>query len=237
MSLWKTLPTKMCNRGIDMNLLIVDDDVHTVEAIWDSIDWPSIGIVETEIAYNVTQAKRVLRSKQIDIVVSDIEMPQRSGLDLLAWIRKQEMEVEFILLTCHEKFNYAASAIKLGAVEYLTKPYDSSIMELSLRKVIAKIKKDRQLKESSRYEEWVLKNSRQEQLYFWLRMYSGIAKQDREWFRREIEARKLPIDADAKYRLVMTKITDYELRLEDYGEDLLNFSLENIHIEILCGQY
>ena len=66
-----------------MNLLIVEDDIHTVDAILDSIVWTSIGIDETFVAYNVSQAKRILKSKTIDIVVSDIEMSQHSGMDLL----------------------------------------------------------------------------------------------------------------------------------------------------------
>lgn len=212
-----------------MNLLIVEDDIHTMDAILASIEWASIDIEEPAIAYNVTQAKHILKSKDIDIVVSDIEMSQNSGLDLLEWIRKKGMETEFILLTCHERFDYAAVAIKFGAAEYLTKPYDPNILELTLKKTIAKITANRQLKESSRYEEWVLKNSPQEQLNFWLRLYSGIVKKDREWIRGEIEARKLPIHVDKKYILVMTRITDYEPKLTESDKELLVTNLENIH--------
>lgn len=219
-----------------MNLLIVEDDIHTVDAIVDSIEWGSIGIDETLIAYNVAQAKRILKSKSVDIVVSDIEMSQKSGLDLLEWMRQKGMDTEFILLTCHEKFDYAASAIKFGAAEYLTKPYDPKIMELTLKKSIAKITVNRHLKESSRYEEWVLKNSQQEQLYFWLRLYSGIVKKDREWIRGEIEARKLPIQIDKKFLLIITRITDYEPNLSDAEKEQLISNLENMQSDLVCQQ-
>lgn len=217
-----------------MNLLIVEDDIHTVDAILDSILWNSIGIKETAIAYNVTQAKRILKNKSIDIVVSDIEMSQKSGLDLLEWIRQKGMDTEFILLTCHEKFDYAAIAIKFGAAEYLTKPYDPNILELTLKKTIAKIIANRHLKESSRYEEWVLKNSHQEQLYFWLRLYSGIVKKDREWIKSEIEVRNLPIKVDKKFLLVMTRITDYEPKLTESELEQLIANLENMQAEKIC---
>lgn len=219
-----------------MNLLIVEDDIHTVDVILDSIVWSSIGIKETAVAYNVTQAKRILKIKNIDIVVSDIEMSQNSGLDLLEWIRHKGMDTEFIFLTCHEKFDYAASAIKLGAVEYLTKPYDPKTLELTLRKTIAKINVNRHLKESSRYEEWVLKNNQHEQLYFWLGLYSGIVKKDREWIRGEIEARKLPIKVDQKFILVMTRITDDDTKLSDLEKEELISNLENMQAEKLCMQ-
>lgn len=219
-----------------MNLLIVEDDIHTVDAILDSIEWASIGIKETTVAYNITQAKRILKNKKIDIIVSDIEMSQGTGLDLLVWIRQRGMDTEFILLTCHERFDYATSAIKFGAAEYLTKPYDPSIMELTLRKTIAKIKTNRHLKESSRYEEWVLKNSQQEHLYFWFRLYSGIIKKDHEWIKSEIEARKLPIKVDKKFVLIMTRITDFELTVKDSEIELMVLNLEQIQAEIICRQ-
>ena len=221
---------------ITMQILIVDDDIPTVEAIRDSIDWQSIGIRAVKAAHSAAQAKRILEEKDIDIVVSDIEMPRGSGLDLLEWIRKQGIEAEFILLTCHEKFDYAASAIKHQAAEYLVKPYDSKIMELSIKKAVAKIMENKRLRENSRYNEWASHNIRQEQLCFWLSIYSGIVKPDRERIQCEIEARKLPINANKLFRLVMTKITDYEQQLEELGADLLYFSLENIHSRILSGR-
>ncbi len=217
-----------------MNLLIVEDDIHTVDAILDSLAWASLGIEEPDIAYNVTQAKRILNNKTIDIVVSDIEMSQDSGLDLLEWIRKKGMETEFILLTCHEKFDYAATAIKFGAAEYLTKPYDPKILEITLKKTCAKITAKQNLIESSRFEEWMLKNSQQEQLYFWLRLYSGIVKKDRKWIRGEIEVRKLPIEVDKKYLLVMTRITDYDPKLSETEKELLVSNLETMQTEKIC---
>jgi len=122
-----------------MRLLIVDDDVPTVETVWDSIAWRDIGITEVEIAHSVSQAKAIIERNPVDIIISDIEMPQASGLDLLAWIRGRGEETEFILLTCHERFDYAAHAIKLDAAEYLVKPFDAEIMQLSLKRVVAKI--------------------------------------------------------------------------------------------------
>ena len=217
-----------------MRLLIVDDDVPTVETVWDSIAWRNIGISEVEIAHSVAQAKAVIERAPVDIVISDIEMPQGSGLDLLAWIRGRGEETEFILLTCHERFDYAAHAIKLDAAEYLVKPFDPEIMQLSLKRVIAKISEAKRLREKSEYGEWHSKNLRQEQLYFWLSLYSGIVSSGRDAILSEIAARKLPIDTTQQFRLIITKITDYERPLEDIGNDLFFFLLENIHSSLIC---
>lgn len=218
-----------------MRLLIVDDDVPTVETVWDSIAWPEIGIDEVEIAYSVAQAKAVIERRHVDIVISDIEMPQGSGLDLLSWIRQRGEETEFILLTCHERFDYAAHAIKLEAAEYLVKPFDAKIMEISIKRATAKLAEAQRMREKSEYGEWHSKNLRQEQLYFWLSLYSGIVGSGHAAIKAEIEARKLPIHPEKKFRLVLTKITDYDRAIEDIGTDLFFFLLENIHARLIGG--
>ena len=218
-----------------MRLLIVDDDVPTVETVWDSIAWREIGIDEVEIAYSVAQAKSVIERAPVDIVISDIEMPQGSGLDLLAWIRQRGEETEFILLTCHERFDYAAHAIKLEAAEYLVKPFDHKIMEASLKRAVAKIVEAQRVREKSEFGEWHSKNLRQEQLYFWLTLYGGIAGSARASILGEIAARKLPIDAEQKFRLVLTKVTDFDRPLEDIGNELFFFLIEGIHSRLICG--
>jgi len=218
-----------------MRLLIVDDDVPTVETVWDSISWREIGIHEVEIAYSVAQAKAVVERERVDIIISDIEMPQGSGLDLLAWIRQRGEETEFILLTCHERFDYAAHAIKLEAAEYLVKPFDPKIMEASLKRAVAKIAEAQRMREKSEYGDWHSKNLRQEQLYFWLSLYSGIVGSGHASIQSEITARKLPIDTARKFRLILTKITDYDRPLEDIGNELFFFLIESIHSRLICG--
>jgi two-component system response regulator YesN len=218
-----------------MRLLIVDDDVPTVETVWDSIAWRDIGIAEVEIAHSVAQAKAIIDCAPVDIIISDIEMPQGSGLDLLAWIRGRGEATEFILLTCHERFDYAAHAIKLDAAEYLVKPFDAEIMQLSIKRVIARIAETQRMREKSEYGEWHSKNLRQEQLYFWLSLYSGIVGSWRDSIQSEIAARKLPIDTNQAFRLILTKITDFDRTLEDLGNDLFFFQIESIHSRLICS--
>jgi two-component system, response regulator YesN len=216
-----------------MRLLIVDDDMPTVEAICRAIDWNAIEIDAVDTAYSAAQARRVLRRGQTDIVISDIEMPQSTGLNLLSWVRAQKMDVEFLFLTCHENFDYAKSALKLDAAEYILKPFNARLMSLSLQKTIARIKEKRRLQESSRYDQWRQENPLQEELNFWLSLFSGVMLKNREQIRKEIVARSLPIDADAMYRLVATRIVDYETPGKELGQSLLYYILESTHSRLL----
>lgn len=121
-----------------MQILIVDDDTAITEVIHSQVDWEKLGISEVFEAYNMKQAQEIIATHPIDIVVSDIEMPQASGIDLLEWYREENYEGEFLFLTNYESFDYAKKAIRLRATEYLLKPFDVTVMEAALQKIIKK---------------------------------------------------------------------------------------------------
>lgn len=74
-----------------MQVLIVDDDMATVDVIQNTVDWKKLEVSQVFTAYNISNAKRILLENNIDIIISDIEMPQGSGIDLLEWFREQEL--------------------------------------------------------------------------------------------------------------------------------------------------
>ena len=218
-----------------MHVLIVDDDIATVDVIKNTVNWKNLGVAEVFTAYNITNAKRILTENAIDIIISDIEMPQGSGLDLLEWFRREEMSGEFLLLTCHENFDYATYAIKYRASEYLLKPFDVNVMEAALRKMIQKIRKDHQLIENSEYGKWVRENQRQLQISFWNQLLTGHIAGKKDIILQEIKNRRLDIEPDMPYCLIISKITGLEKDKEKMNPDLMLFIMENIHSEILCG--
>lgn len=70
-----------------MRLLLVDDERLILEELITITDWKRIGISHIETAGNVEQAKGIIRNYRPDIILCDIEMPQSSGLELLAWCK------------------------------------------------------------------------------------------------------------------------------------------------------
>jgi YesN/AraC family two-component response regulator len=94
-------------------------------------------------------AKEIIRETKIDIVLSDIEMPQGSGIDLLMWLSENSPSTISIFLTCHSDFNYAKQAIHLGVLEYLLKPVSGDVLGSVLDKAINRLKKERAAYENS----------------------------------------------------------------------------------------
>ena len=83
-----------------MTVLIVDDDIATADAIRDTVHWQELSVDTVLTAYNMSQAQKLIAENRIDLIISDIEMPQGSGIDLLSWFRQEKKEGEFIFLTC-----------------------------------------------------------------------------------------------------------------------------------------
>ncbi|MBO5622044.1 MAG: response regulator, partial [Butyrivibrio sp.] len=101
-----------------MDAIVIDDDLSTVEVIVSNVDWDKFHIDNVHKAYNIAAAKKIILENDISIAVCDIEMPMGSGLDLIKWVRENDMDTEFIFLTSHEKFDYARAAIEYKASGY-----------------------------------------------------------------------------------------------------------------------
>lgn len=218
-----------------MQVLIVDDDIATVDVIEKTVDWEKLEVSGVYTAYNITNAKKILSENTIDIIISDIEMPMGSGLDLLEWFREEKLPGKILLLTCHESFDYATYAIKYRASDYLLKPFDVNVMEAALKKIIQKIREEQQVLENSEYGKWARQNQRQLKITFWNQLLTGHIAGNAFKIQEEIADRRLDIDHQAEYRLVISKITNTEKEKEKMNPDLMLFIMENIHSEVLCG--
>lgn len=217
-----------------MKVLIVDDDDAIVEVIKNSVHWDSLEIDRVYTASDSESAKEILSDNEVDIVISDIEMPRESGLELLEWYRENKHTGRFLLLTCHEKFSYAAKAVELGAADYLLKPFNVATMELVLRKNIDILKKEQRTAKSAAFGQWMLENISEMRLTFFESLINGKIMGNRETIEQNIRIRGLEMDPDKKYRLVVSRITNLEQDYEQYGSGTVWFMLKNLHSEILC---
>src|SRR5690606_9939156 len=83
--------------------------------------------------------------ENIDVVLSDFQMGDVSGLDLLHLWKKRRPETQFILLTGHSSVNTAVEAIKSGAYDYITKPVIPDELKLLIKRAIDSTRKDQEI--------------------------------------------------------------------------------------------
>ena len=133
-----------------MRALIVDDEPLALECALAMIDWAAEGVRHVDTARSAAQAKELLARDGADILLCDIEMPGGSGLELVEWVRRQDITAQVILLTAHGDFSYAQRAVGLGCLGYLLKPIDPEELRESLRGAIQIV---RQQRSYARYRE------------------------------------------------------------------------------------
>lgn len=101
-------------------LLIVEDEETIREYLAVMLKKDGYEIYQ---ASNGVQAQEILRKKVIDLVLTDIQMPEMDGLTLLKWIKQSWPEIEVIMITAFGSIEGAVEAIKNGAFHYVTKPF------------------------------------------------------------------------------------------------------------------
>ncbi|WP_325175557.1 response regulator [Paenibacillus sonchi] len=156
-----------------MNVLLVDDDYYVVAALQKKMDWTALGIEAVYTANNVAQAREIVENHSVQILISDIEMPQGSGLSLLAWIRDNDYPVQTILLTNYADFNYAQKAIELQSFEYFLKPIEFDKLMLIIQKAVARAKEQQHNEKAIQEGYYWQKNQSKNLEHFWRRMVSG----------------------------------------------------------------
>jgi two-component system response regulator YesN len=129
-------------RGEDflVDVLIVDDQRAIVESLKREIHWETIPVDKVYAACSAKEAKMVLNNFSIDVLLTDIEMPEEDGLSLFRWVREKFPAIEGIFLTSHADFKYAQEAIHMGGCDYILQPARCEEVENILRKARDKVK-------------------------------------------------------------------------------------------------
>ena len=120
------------------NVIICEDEDIIRKGLIFSFDFHSLNLKVAADFDNPVSCLEYLESNSIDIIITDIKMPLMSGLEMISKIENKK-KYEFIILSGHSDFEYAKKAITYGVTEYLVKPLDHQLLEVSLKKAIANL--------------------------------------------------------------------------------------------------
>jgi DNA-binding NarL/FixJ family response regulator len=108
-------------------ILIVDDNMNFVDRMICLLeDTDNIGHIN--VASNYDEARRLLASEDPDVVLLDINLPGKNGIELLKLIRQNKQECEVIMITNHADEYYKQQCHELGAKHFLDKSSDYSLV-------------------------------------------------------------------------------------------------------------
>lgn len=115
------------------NVLLVDDEPLIVEGMQSIIDWNANHMQIADTARNGVEALAKLDGLSVDLVITDIMMPQMTGLELIREIKVRSPLTKFIILSGYEEFNYVREGITLGVENYLLKPVNIDELEATIK--------------------------------------------------------------------------------------------------------
>ena len=202
-----------------LKVFLVEDEFVIRDGIKKNVNWGEHGYEFCGEAGDGELAYSMIQKSQPDILITDIRMPFMDGLTLSRMVKAQFPQIEIILLTGYEDFEYAKEAIKIGVASYLSKPIsgDSLIKEIdNVRERILKNKREQEI--AKRYEEDMVERKELDKQEFFEELVTGTKPLSYILER----AGKLSIDLSAlSYNVVILKIWSKKHDVSEYSNSVL----------------
>jgi two-component system response regulator HydG len=122
--------------GHKKSILVVDDSPTAIEVLERNLVSKKYKVFT---ASNAADAIKILENTSIDLVITDYKMPKVSGLDLTRHIRENYYEIEVIMITGYASVKGAVEAVKMGAEEYLPKPFTDKELFAAVERALNKL--------------------------------------------------------------------------------------------------
>lgn len=175
------------------SVILIDDESLILESLQSLIDWAQLDCFIAGTAKNGRQGLKLIRRLRPHIVVTDIKMPDVSGIEIAEFCAQQLPGTKLIVLSAYADFVFAQSAMRAGASNYLLKPLSRNELACAVQKVVSELNTAERSMASRSLAETDFENAKTlatSSLLFNLARYgtSGSWRVDDDWVREKIEA-------------------------------------------------
>ncbi len=217
-------------------VMLVDDERHIVDALTRHIAWDRLGLCISASAGDGIEALRLYRERKPDLVITDINMPGMSGLQLVEELRAESPELPIVILSGFDEFEHARQAMRWGVHHFLLKPASVPEIEGVLTELLEELELQRekqQLEEHYKQEHDRLLPYLREKLFIEL-----LTTRYAETELSEERLAYLAIDLPQLTAAISLRMTRSALLAKPGERDwqLLKFGADNIIREMLAGQ-
>ena len=127
-----------------LKVMVVEDEELIRKGIVLAVDWASLDCVVVGEAANGEEGLEMAAKCDPGLIITDLKMPKMDGLEMLERLRAAGNDAFVIILTAYDSFTYAQQALRLGAVDFLLKPFHDGDLEKAVLNLQAKL--SRQIK-------------------------------------------------------------------------------------------
>lgn len=118
-----------------LKVLVVEDEEMIRKGIVLAVDWAALDCVVVGEAANGLQALEAVERYAPSLIITDLKMPVMDGLEMLRQLRERGNNAFVIILTAYDSFTYAQAALRLGAVDFLLKPFHDGELEQAVTRL------------------------------------------------------------------------------------------------------
>jgi Response regulator containing CheY-like receiver domain and AraC-type DNA-binding domain len=134
-----------------MKVLVIDDEPVHVRGIIKYVNWSKFGFDKVVGTFSAKEALKILPKEEFNLVVTDINMPEINGLELISRINLLGKHPDIMIVSGYNEFTYAQEAIRLGVCAYILKPVKPEEIEDNIR-ILEEKKKWEHLKKDNNTE-------------------------------------------------------------------------------------
>lgn len=132
------------------NVLLADDESLGLTLLQCIIDWKNLDLCLAGCAHDGDELYGMIVKLRPEIVITDIRMPGKSGLEIIAKALEMDLPTRFIIVSAYTNFAYAREAIQLGVEDFLPKPVNRAELTAALKKTLEKLQQPKPQEESCR---------------------------------------------------------------------------------------
>ena len=122
------------------SILVVDDELLIRDLLYDFFQDQGWDI---SIADNGKKAMEILKSKEVDLLLTDIKMPEMDGLDLTGFVKENYPELPVILMTGFPSVDTAVTALRAKVEDYILKPFNINQLYKTVENKVKELKQDK----------------------------------------------------------------------------------------------
>jgi len=137
----KSSPEETGNGRDKARILVVDDEVDIRESLETLLDLEGY---QVDLAQNATEGLKKIEAGSYDLVLLDLMMPDRSGMEVLQEVRERDNETPIFMITAYGSVEVAVKALKAGANDYFSKPWDNEKLLVEIDRMIARTRLERE---------------------------------------------------------------------------------------------